>query len=33
MPPPVRTAFVRGIPDDSDEKDDDDESPATLKRR
>jgi hypothetical protein len=33
MPPPVRTAFVRGIPDDADEKDDDDESPATLKRR
>jgi hypothetical protein len=33
MPPPVRTAFIRGISAGADENDDDDESPAPLKRR
>jgi len=34
MPPPVRTAFVRGIPgDDDDEKDDDGAKPVAGKRR
>jgi hypothetical protein len=34
MPPPVRAAFVRGIPgDDDDEKDDDDDRPAAAGRR
>jgi hypothetical protein len=35
MPPPVRTAFIRGIPgdDDDDEKDDDDDRPGVTRRR
>jgi hypothetical protein len=36
MPPPVRSAFVRGIPDDDDdddEKHDDDDRPGAAKRR
>jgi hypothetical protein len=33
MPPPVRTGFVRGIPEDDDEKDDDDDRPVSRERR
>jgi hypothetical protein len=33
MPPPVRTAFVRGIPDGDDEKDDGAEKTAATGRR
>jgi Phosphoesterase family len=35
MPPPVRTAFIRGIPDDDDddEKVDEDDRPALIRRR